>query len=229
MKNIIEAICAITGAVKPVEKRGRNDFQKYDYATAADVLHQLQPLLSQNGLVVFHTEADREEIEGGVLAITYEFSLVHKSGEQWQSPFRQTGMAQCRNIKGGFDDKAANKCLTAAMKYFLVTLFKIPTGDFPEADADDANAGQTAKQPPARPTQARKGANGDDLEARMIAAIKGARSIPALDGIKDDVGFKADFAKLSEEGKANVSKAGSDRRIQLETAAQETGDHASAA
>jgi hypothetical protein len=85
------------------------------------------------------------------------------------------------------------------------------------------------KQPPARPTQARKGANGDDLEARMIAAIKGARSIPALDGIKADHGFKADYAKLSEEGKANVSKAGSDQRIQLETAAQESGDHASAA
>lgn len=68
-----------------------------------------------------------------------------------------------------------------------------------------------------------------DLEARMINAIKGARSIPALDGIKYGGDFRTDFANLSEEGKANVTKAGTDQRNKLEAAAREAGDKAAAA
>ena len=56
------------------------------------------------------------------------------SGETWPQPLRQTGVSTCRNSKGGWDDKSLNKCHTAARKYFLLSLFQIPTGE--EADAD---------------------------------------------------------------------------------------------
>jgi hypothetical protein len=69
--------------------------------------------------------------EDNVIAIEYAFTVAHTSDETWQ-PLRQTGVSTCRNTKGGWDDKALNKCHTAARKYFLLALFQIPTGE--EAD-----------------------------------------------------------------------------------------------
>mgnify|MGYP000362625624 CR=1 FL=1 len=68
-----------------------------------------------------------------------------------------------------------------------------------------------------------------DVEAEMIAAINGAPSISRLDGIKADAAFKSDFNSLSEEGKANVSRAGSDKRNQLLADAEQAGNAAAAA
>ena len=53
---------------------------------------------------------------------------------------RQTGVSTCRNSKGGWDDKSLNKCHTAARKYFLLSLFQIPTGE-----EDDADKGEKAR------------------------------------------------------------------------------------
>jgi ERF superfamily len=49
-------------------------------------------------------------------------------------PMKRTDMSRCRDSRGGYDDKALNKCATAARKYFLMSLLQIPTGD--DADAD---------------------------------------------------------------------------------------------
>jgi hypothetical protein len=79
----------------------------------------------------------------------YEFTLAHTSGAVWPDKPAHTGMSACRNSKGGFDDKAANKCHTAARKYFLLGLFQVPTGeDYRESAHDgDADAGGDAPSP----------------------------------------------------------------------------------
>ena len=78
------------------------------------------------------------------IAIQYAFTIFHTSGEVWPERPVQTGMSRCRDSRGGFDDKAINKCHTAARKYFLLALFQIATGD--EDDADN-------EKPPSRPIQ----------------------------------------------------------------------------
>src|SRR3990167_10184536 len=119
---VAAAIAQVTAKVGAVEKRGENKSHGYKFATAADMLHKLQPLMAEHGLVVIHTEMDREFIENGAaLAVRYQFTLAHTSGAIWPDRPVMTGMAACRNSKGGFDDKSANKCLTAAHKYFLLT------------------------------------------------------------------------------------------------------------
>jgi hypothetical protein len=98
--------------------------------------------------VLFQSEAERHFVaDGNGLAITYEFTLSHRDGETWPEKPRQTGMAQCRNSKGGIDDKAPNKCHTAARKYFMLALFQIPTGDYDDADKDDAERPDATGKP----------------------------------------------------------------------------------
>lgn len=130
------AIAKVMAQCGAIEKRGTNDFHRYSYATAADVAHALQKPMAQEGLVILQTEKARTfEHDGSVLSISYEFVLAHSSGDFWPEKPVLTGMCSCKNTKGGIDDKASNKCQTAARKYFLLGLFCIPTGQY-DADAD---------------------------------------------------------------------------------------------
>lgn len=138
MSKIVQAVSNIMNDVGSVKKEGNNAFHNYKYATAADISHKLQPLLAREGLVILQNEVERHFVsDGAALAITYDFTLAHIEGETWPEKPRQTGMAAARNSKGGFDDKAANKCHTAARKYFTLALFQIPTGDYDDADKDE--------------------------------------------------------------------------------------------
>lgn len=145
MSEIIKALTTIMGEVGSVKKGGENKFHGYRYARAEDVAHALQGLLAKHGVLIIQTEqgvsvavgVDR----GAVLRQTYRFFLLHTSGETLSQvegvPFTHTGCAQAGNSKGGLDDKALNKCHTAARKYFTLALFQIPTGDFADADEDE--------------------------------------------------------------------------------------------
>ena len=132
---IAKAIADVMKQVHVVAKNGENSFHRYRYAKMEDILKEITPLLGHNGLVIFQSELARVMFDNeNVIAIEYGFSVVHESGEQWPNQLRQTGVSRCRDSKGNWDDKALNKCHTAARKYFLLSLFQIPTGD--EADAD---------------------------------------------------------------------------------------------
>jgi len=145
---VIAAIAAIMAEIKPVEKLGWNDFQKYTHVRMQDLSRELTPLMGKHGIVVFQTEEGRELFDNGnAVAVRYRFTVVHKSGEIWPQRPLQTGVSACRNTKGGFDDKALNKCHTAARKYFLLSLFQIASED--EQDADQGPAPQ--RQPQQRP------------------------------------------------------------------------------
>jgi hypothetical protein len=142
MSNIAKAIARVMSEVGSVKKGGTNSFHGYKYAKAEDVLHALQPVMASAGLVIIQNEGDVELFSGDtMMKAKYEFTLLHDSGEE-RGPIIRSGMAAAKNTKGGFDDKALNKCSTAALKYFLVTLFKIPTGDYADADADEDKPGR---------------------------------------------------------------------------------------
>lgn len=143
------AIAGVMAEIKPVEKSGWNDFHKYQYAKMGDLSIELTPLMGKHGIVVFQNEVDRAMFdEGKVISVRYQFTIVHSSGEIWPERPLITGMSRCRDSKGGFDDKAFNKAHTAARKYFLLSLFQIPTDDeHPDADTD---GGKGNKRPTSR-------------------------------------------------------------------------------
>lgn len=142
---VVAAIAKVMGEVGAVEKRGNNQFHGYKYATAADVAHALQRLMAENGLVTVQREIGvNHDNDTGILAVRYEFTVMHSSGDALD-PVQMTGMSRAKDSKGGFDDKAANKCHTAARKYFLLGLYNIPSGDYPDPDADETPAGPEKK------------------------------------------------------------------------------------
>jgi hypothetical protein len=143
---ITKAIADVMKEVDVVAKRGENKFHSYRYATMVDILKEITPLIGRHGLVIFQSETGRAMFDdGGVIAIEYAFSVAHESGETWPHQLRQTGVSRCRDSKGGWDDKSLNKCHTAARKYFLLSLFQIPTGEESDADKGENDRGAPRK------------------------------------------------------------------------------------
>ncbi|MGV6875883.1 ERF family protein [Pseudochelatococcus sp. B33] len=232
--NIISAIAKIIGEVGSVEKRGKNDFHRYMYATAADLFHALQPLLAKHGVVIFQNEVGREFIANeSAIAVDYDFTIAHSSGEVWPHPIRQTGVAAAKNTKGGFDDKALNKAHTAARKYFLLAMFQVPTGDYDDADADEdkpaangrGNSGsrQSADQKPqdrqqsSAPRDPSPGEKG--VKAAMLYAISLAESEADLADWYKDTKTQEALEVLAPTDKDDVRKAWAAKRAELRAAA----------
>lgn len=132
---ILTAISNITEQIGSLKKSGHNEHHNYDYAKAADLMAKLQPLLVKEGLIIIPSEFSHDVLVGSILATTYEFTIAHKSGVVWPDRPKFTGMSGLLSRSGVPDDKAGNKTLTAASKYFAINLFKIPTGDYDDADA----------------------------------------------------------------------------------------------
>jgi hypothetical protein len=189
---LVAAIAAVMAEVHTVAKNGVNEFHRYRYARMEDILKEITPLLGRHGLVIFQSETGRAMFdEDNVIAVEYAFTVAHVLGETWPQPLRQTGVSTCRNSKGGWDDKALNKCHTAARKYFLLALFQIPTGE--EADADQGeNDGVRAKPGPciseraiaARVAQAWDGGRRSEP---FLASEAGKRDVPV--GTPDEKGI----------------------------------------
>lgn len=145
---VIEAIANIMAEIKPIEKTGWNEFHKYWHVRMQDLSRELTPLMGKHGIVIIQTEEGRELFDNGnAVAVRYRFTIVHKSGSIWPQRPLQTGVSACRN-RGGFDDKALNKCHTAARKYFLLSLFQLPSEDSEDADADGPAEGGNQRQRP---------------------------------------------------------------------------------
>lgn len=186
--DVVAAVAAVMAELQPVGKGGTNIFHNYKYARMQDILQMLTPLMGKHGLAVFQYEGDRNMFDDGkVIAITYRFIVAHKSGQTWINPVPQTGMSPCRTSKGTFDDKAMAKCHTSARKYFLLSLFQIPTED--EADPDNQQAARKsgpvpspdghvvphAIEPTSRDTF-------DTWADRYLAAARTAKTPAELDG-----------------------------------------------
>lgn len=166
---LASAIAAVMAELKPVEKAGWNDFHKYKYAKMGDLSIELTPLMGKHGIVVFQNEIDRAMFdEGRVISVRYEFTIVHSSGEIWPERPLITGMSACRTSNGKFDDKSFNKAHTAARKYFLLSLFQIPTED--EEDGDNGGDGQR-ERPRGQNAPARRAPSPDGKVAPHLIAI----------------------------------------------------------
>jgi hypothetical protein len=124
------AIAGVMEEIGIVPKHGENKFHNYKFSRIEDVLQALTPLTAKHGIVIMQSEIERGFMDkNNAIYATYDFTVMHKSGQVWPERQRQTGVSRTRDSKGGFDDKSLNKCHTQARKVFLMSLFQIPTGD----------------------------------------------------------------------------------------------------
>jgi ERF superfamily len=144
--NLAKGIAGVMSECGTIQKTGYNKFHNYHYATLQDLLFAITPLMGKHGVVVIQNEVERSLAENRIM-VTYEFSIFHTSNEVWPERPRFTGMSIGRNSKGEYDDKAINKCHSAARKYFLLSLFQVPSGDFDDADAGPGQSASAPQQP----------------------------------------------------------------------------------
>lgn len=230
-----KAIIDVMSEVRGIEKRGENTFHRFKFMTIGDLMIELQPAMAKAGLFVLQSEYSAEE-KNGALMVTYAFGLGHSSGVIWSCPLLQTGMATLLNSKGGVDDKARNKCHTAARKYFLISLFQIPAVDEGDERLHDGDADAAPAAPPTNARTARaatkasesgrassKGAASETDEARR-ADFKAIREAVRKAATRDDV---EDAWAGSEEALQRVkahSQAAYDMLVQDYNAAMEARD-----
>src|SRR5262247_2456505 len=128
----------VMAAISHIPKRGRNEFFQYDYATEADVADAVRKALVAEGVVLIPSIEDVREREvltrrnqkEVVTTVTMQFTFI--DGEHGGVlTFRMSGAGQ----DGG--DKGIMKAITAATKYAALKSLCLPTGDDPEAEADD--------------------------------------------------------------------------------------------
>jgi hypothetical protein len=131
---IIKALNQVMAKVGYVQKKDKNDFHKYTYASEGALLEVLRPAMIEAGLVLIPSGKSISEIDThGITHIELEYTLAHISGAVWPDKIVAYGEGGDKN-KNGVGDKGAYKAITGANKYLLFKLFQIETGDDPEAD-----------------------------------------------------------------------------------------------
>jgi len=125
----------VMAATSYIEKDGKNPHFGYRYATDSAVYNTIRQQLAENNLAVFASMVDVVQTEmakeggkkGWHTLAKFEFTIADgDSGEKFTCSWQAEADDQ--------QDKGVNKCATAALKYWLLKTFVIPTGDDPDAD-----------------------------------------------------------------------------------------------
>ena len=118
-----------------VAKNGSNDFHKYKYATASDVLEKVNASLTKHGIASVVTPAllSVQEVttaKGNTERLaTVEVTVTLIDSESGES-FAIKGLGSGQDA----GDKSLAKAQTMALKYAYLASLAIATGDDPEAD-----------------------------------------------------------------------------------------------
>jgi hypothetical protein len=189
-----------------VQKTGRNDFHRYNYATAAAVLEKVNEALARRKIAVFpeFSILDQRTVptkQGEAILATVKARLTLVDGETGE-----TGAIE--GIGSGADngDKAVMKANTAAVKYAWMVALTIATGDDPEADTsiDAATSepqrasGNISKEP--SPTTAPAPAANSSLTFKFGPA----KDTPLRDMSIDHLAY---YIAAAEKGLRDPSKA----------------------
>lgn len=133
--------------VKYIEKKGFNNFNKYKYATEADVSEKVREILAKENVimlpdVVEHSTREHKNRKGNIEYIaTLKVKFTFIDGESNEElSFHTVGEGQDAG------DKSFYKALTGAQKYALMKAFLIPTGDDPEYDTPEPQPNPISQQ-----------------------------------------------------------------------------------
>ena len=130
-----------------VAKNGTNDFHKYKYVTAADVLEKVNASLTKHGIasVVTPNLLSMQQVttvKGNVEQLaTVEITVTLIDSESGE-------ILTLKGLGSGQDagDKSVAKAQTMGLKYCYLNSLAIATGDDPEADRHTDEVMQTPAQ-----------------------------------------------------------------------------------
>lgn len=169
-RTLAAKLAEVMAEVKYIQKRGKNAFHNYKYATEADVADKVRECLSAKSVVLVPDVVSQEVRQittkkGNTEFIaTLRIKFTFYDGDSGETiSFHMIGEGQDAG------DKAAYKAITGAEKYALMKTFLIPTGDDPEeARATEGEGVETAEPVP-------------DPSAKSL--LESADSLPTLQDI----------------------------------------------
>lgn len=175
--------------VQYIQKRGKNKFHNYTYATEADVNEKVREELSKRKVVMMpnlleHHMRETTTRNGNteyIVLVIMDFNFMDaETGETLTIGMRGEGQ--------DVGDKAIYKAISGCQKYALLKAFMIPSGDDPEGDegadrrnagADNSNLPTQSANPPAAPPADDKFAK--EGQIKMLNAKASAAGYKAAD------------------------------------------------
>lgn len=151
--SLYKKLAEVQKNVSRIPKNGYNSFHKYHFVQEADLLDMGRPLLLEHGILLL-TNAVEESRSGDIAKVKMEFTLVDiDTGAELKSYYWGEGQD-----KG---DKAIYKAYTGAVKYFLLKMFLVSTGDDAEFDQPNTNNnGHYGNNAPSYPNNSKRQASG---------------------------------------------------------------------
>jgi ERF superfamily protein len=217
-KNLLQKLADAVAEIDNVDKRGRNEFQKYAYVKAADVAWMVRKALSARNIYLVSdvVEIRNYEIpakEGHMQAVDVKVQFSFFDGDAPEIPPIVLHSYGTGTDKG---DKAVYKAMTGALKYGLRHAFLIPDESDPEADetVDKATASANSKAVGERKVK----------EASERQGAKKDVSVLFYTYPDSHNGHAAQWLNISEFAAANEDKADSLRMIFTAHKAKKTAD-----
>jgi len=192
---LIAKLAEVAAEVDCVPKRGKNTFHNYDYATEADIQAAVRKGLSGRGVMILPSAEELSWRDVKTKSGTHTIATLHVK-------FTLTdglGEVDLWAYGEGQDvgDKATYKAMTGALKYLLLKLFLIPTGNDPEADSvidrtphgsRESSRTNEKAQPKSDPKprqeskpEAQPEESGDDRKTLIQKIREGAEKIATID------------------------------------------------
>ena len=126
---LTKALVKFNSEVSKITKDANNPYFKNNYATLDQIVEEIRPLLTKNGLAIMQFPSG----DGNTVSVTT--LLIHESGQWIES--EPINMKPVKN-----DPQAVGSCITYARRYSLQAFLSLNTGE----DDDDNKATHT--EPP---------------------------------------------------------------------------------
>lgn len=140
---LIKKLAEVSGDLGFIEKRGRNAFHNYDYATESDIMAAIRPRLAERSVFVQTLIIDETKKDEGKKSANGKPTFLHRVETLHIFHCGDTG--ETLDVRGiGYaddgDDKGFFKAYTGAVKYAMAKTFLISSGDDPEAEGAEEKA-----------------------------------------------------------------------------------------
>lgn len=200
-----DALATARDRCKAASKDGYNDFHKYKYASADEVILTAKEALAGTGLAIIPQAQELTVVSAGNLslyALNRTIFLSHSSGEYVPLTIRGWPVVPER---GRPLDKAFAVALTTSLSYLLRDLLQMPRGDDADMNKRDDTKAQAAPPPAAR-SETPKADNG--LIQKHAKAIEESETVGELAVAWNAVNADSKASRLNahELGRLNALK-----------------------
>lgn len=142
-RSLVRKLSEVMAAVERVEKKGYNAHFNYNFVRETDLLAAVRPEFAKRQLLMTMSAQPQEAKQVGNI-LTVPFDVTIHDGESGETlSFVVLGAGQDTQDKGPY------KALTGAVKYALMKLLLVDTGDDPEASASESPPRPKAAAPKA--------------------------------------------------------------------------------